>query len=200
MIEPPDFEALYRDDPDPWRVGTRWYEQRKLGIVAATLRRPHYRRAWDPACGTGHLARRLASRADEVLASDAAAGAVDLTRRTCEGLDTVVTMVHALPEPAPHGELFDLIVLAEFLYYLPDAARRAALATVCASAGPDAEVLAVHWRHRPHDAHLGGAETQAEIVASFRSAGWRHPVHHEEDDFVLDVVERGTEPSVRGAS
>ncbi len=36
----PDFEALYVRDPDPWQVGSSWYEQRKLSIVLASLPKP----------------------------------------------------------------------------------------------------------------------------------------------------------------
>ena len=36
MIQPPDFEALYGREHDPWQVGSSWYEQRKLAVVAAT--------------------------------------------------------------------------------------------------------------------------------------------------------------------
>jgi hypothetical protein len=62
MIDLPDFDALYRDDPDPWQVRSSFYEQRKLDIVLAGLQRPRYRSAWDPACGVGELRTRPTSR------------------------------------------------------------------------------------------------------------------------------------------
>jgi 2-polyprenyl-3-methyl-5-hydroxy-6-metoxy-1,4-benzoquinol methylase len=190
MIEPPDFDELYGRELDPWQVGSSWYEQRKLAVVAATLRRQHYAAAWDPACGTGHLARHLASIADRVLATDGAAGAIEISRTTCSGLANVEFETNLLPA-APHGRgPFDLVVLSEFLYYLPPAERRATLATVRRLSRPDAEVLAVHWRHRPHDAYASGDETQSQIVDELSGRGWSHAVRHREEDFVIDVMER----------
>jgi hypothetical protein len=66
----PDFDAVYRADPDPWRVRSSHYETRKLAIVLACLSRESYRKAWDPGCGVGELAALLASRAVWILATD----------------------------------------------------------------------------------------------------------------------------------
>jgi SAM-dependent methyltransferase len=193
MIRPPDFDELYGREQDPWQVGSSWYEQRKLAVVAATLRRPHYAAAWDPACGTGHLARHLASIADRVLATDGAVGAIEISRSTCSGLANIELDTNLLPSAPPDRGPFDLVVLSEFLYYLPPAERRATLATVRRLSRANAEVLAVHWRHRPHDAYASGEETQAEIVDQLSGDGWSHPVRHFEEDFVLDVMERAAD-------
>jgi len=190
MIQPPDFEALYGREHDPWRVGSSWYEQRKLAVVAATLRQPHYAAAWDPACGTGHLARHLASIADRVLATDGSARAIEISRATCRGLASVELQTWLLPSAPPDRGPFDLVVLSEFVYYLPPTERRAALDTVRRLSRPHAEVLAVHWRHRPHDAYASGEETQREIVADLSGHGWSHAVRHVDEHFMLDVMER----------
>ncbi len=190
MIRLPDFDGLYGRDADPWQVGTSWYEQRKLAIVTATLRRARYIAAWDPACGTGHLARRLASVADRVLATDNSAGAVEISRTTCHGLPNVELQTSGLPGRPPDAGPFDLVVLSEFVYYLSPDQRQAALRTVDDLTRSEAEVVAVHWRHKPHDAYASGAQTQIEIVDRLSARGWRHPVHHLEEDFVLDVMDR----------
>lgn len=195
MTTPPDFESLYRGNPDPWQVGSRWYERRKLGIVAASLRRERYAWAWDAACGTGHLARRLSSVAERVLATDAAAAAIENARRTCSGSDNVVLRPHRVPDAPPEGGPFDLVVLSEFLYYLPERDRRSTVSMIRRVTAARAEIVVVHWRHRPHDAYISGAETQAEVVSELRGAGWQHPVHHLEDDFVLDIVEHADKES-----
>lgn len=97
---PPDFEAMYAADPDPWQVATSWYEQRKLGLVLAALRRPSYRLAWDAASGTGELAARIAARCGRVVATDASARAVQLTRRRVADAGALNVMVErsALPQ------------------------------------------------------------------------------------------------------
>ncbi len=191
MSAPPDFEALYRRDADPWRVGSSAYEQRKLDIVIAVLFRPRYAMAWDPACGTGHLARRLARRCDRVLASDAAPRAVELTQQTCATEPNVEIQVLRLPE-APKEPSFrpDLVVLSEFVYYLDDRDRAAALRVVDEYAAPTAELLAVHWSHIPDDAWLSGSATQTEIVARLTDGDWHPVLHHVDEEFVIDTLRR----------
>lgn len=196
MTGPPDFDAGYRADPDPWQVASSPYEQRKLDVVLASLTQARYERVWDPGSGTGHLAARLADRGTTVLAGDASAEAVRLTRQTCHGHANVQVHQHRLPDPLPGPYAAyhpDLVVLSEFLYYLPDADRAAALAVVDRQADPTAELLAVHWAHVPDDAWLSGPGTQAEIVTRLSERGWRHLVHHRDTDFVLDVLRRGPE-------
>ena len=62
MVKIPDFDALYEADPDPFHVRSSFYEQRKLGLVLDCLTKPTYAAAWDPACGIGEMAARLAPR------------------------------------------------------------------------------------------------------------------------------------------
>lgn len=191
MIGVPDFDAVYRADTDPWRVRTSHYERRKLEIVLACLTEPAYAYAWDPACGVGELAARLAGRADQVLATDGSTEAVRLTRERCAGLDNVVVRASALPQ-RPDEHNFDLVVLSEFLYYLNDADRAASLALVDAVSAAGAEVVALHWRHEPHDAYLSGDDVQAEIGAELGRRGWHSVVQHGDVDFSLTCFRRGT--------
>ena len=187
----PDFDALYRRDADPWQVRSSFYERRKLEIVLASLSSATYAAAWDPACGVGELAARLAERSTRVLATDASAEAVRLTRERCAGLDAITTVGQALPA-APPGSFPppDLVVLSEFLYYLTAADRTASLQMIDAAAAREAELMSLHWRHKPGDAWLSGAETQIEIGQALAASGWQRVVHHEDRDFVLDAFER----------
>lgn len=191
MIKVPDFDALYGANPDPWAVSSSFYERRKLDLVMGVLSRPHYAHAWDPACGTGHAAERLADRTEQVLATDAAAAAVQITRRTCAGRPNVTVEQRSLPGPARAAETFDLVVLGEFLYYLLDVDRSVTYDLLHAVAAPTAEVVAVHWRHHPHDAWLSGAAVQAELVSALTGRGWQLEVQLEDPDFVLHTLRRG---------
>jgi SAM-dependent methyltransferase len=206
VVEVPDFDAVYRRDPDPWRVASSPYEQRKLEVVLACLGRPTYQLGWDTACGTGHLARRLADRCERVLATDASPVAVELTSTTCA--DAPGVRVAALRLPAARGEVTaaelvpppaapDLVVLSEFLYYLDAAGRAATLELVDRTAAARAEVLAVHWRHRPDDAWLSGADTQTEILRALTKRGWTRRVDHREPDFVVNTLFREPGPQER---
>lgn len=183
MREAPDFEAMYRRDPDPFGVQSSWYEQRKLAVVLASLCRQRYSCAWDAACGTGDLALRLASRCTDVLATDDSPRAVELSTARTEGTCVRVRR-HTLPDrPHPGLESIDLVVLSEVLYYLPEEARVATYALVDdVRAG---EVVAVNWRHHPHDAHLSGTAAVREFDDAFAGRGWNPAVRHEDRDFVL---------------
>ena len=190
MKGPPDFDAFYAADPDPWDVGGSHYEQRKRGVVLACLRRPRYTSAWDPACGTGHLTADLAARCDRVVASDASPTAAALARERCAGLPVDVTH-RTLPDPPEEGFEADLVVLSEVFYYLPDAVRDATLELVDRVAAPTAELVCVHWDGAPDDAWLSGPAAQLEVVAQLTGRGWTHRVRHADDGFLLDTLTRG---------
>jgi hypothetical protein len=182
LTDAADFDALYRRDPDPFGVASSWYERRKEQILLAGLTRSHYRLAWDCATGTGHLARRLAERCDQVLATDASEAAVELAGSETSGARGVRCAVSALPDVPAECRAADLTVVAEVLYYLPGPARSAAIGALVDQSG---ELVAVHWRHHPHDAHLSGAAVTDELGAALTRRGWTAVVRHEDVDFVL---------------
>ncbi|MGI8717166.1 MAG: class I SAM-dependent methyltransferase [Lapillicoccus sp.] len=191
----PDFDALYRRNEDPWAVRTSWYERRKLAVVVASLQRERYTSAWDPACGTGDLALALRGRCDRVAASDVSARAVAMTRELTRDAPGVQTFRHALPAPPePLNGPVELVVLGEFLYYLPPADRTATYRLVDRVAAPTAEVLSVHWRHHPHDAWLSGEQVTAELDGCLRATGWSAAVRHTDLGFVLASWVRGDPP------
>jgi hypothetical protein len=189
---PPDFEAMYASDPDPWDVGGSAYEQRKRAVVLACLRRAHYRNAWDPACGTGHLTADVAGRCDRVLASDGSVTAARLAAERCATLP--VSVSHRALPAGPVDDAFspDLVLLSEVVYYLSDEVRADTVALVDQRGATDCELVVVHWDGAPHDAWLSGRGGQTEVVAQLVARGWTQRVHHEDDGFLLDTVTRGS--------
>ena len=187
-VTPPDFDAMYAADPDPWEVASSWYEQRKLGIVLAGLRRPSYGLVWDAACGTGELAARIAPRCETVVATDASAAAVELSRRrVAQAAASNVTVArNALPgRPEVLRGVPDLVVLSEVLYYLDAPQRAATWRLVAALAGPVTDVVAVHWRPRPEDGYRSGEAVQRELNDVLVDAGWYRVVTHTDVEFVM---------------
>lgn len=187
-VQPPDFDAMYAADPDPWKVRDSWYERRKEAVVLALLSRERYDHAWDAASGTGDLALALARRCERVTASDASSRAVELTGELlsgerASGVPTSV-VVNRLPEVPALAEPPDLVVLSEVLYYLPEADRLRALEAVGAAAKPSAELVVVHWRHHPDDAFLAGAAATEEADRLWRERGWERLVWHDDRHFV----------------
>lgn len=194
----PDFDALYTDDPDPWDVEVSWYEQRKIAVLLACLRRERYRLAWDAACGTGHLVVHLAGRCDAVLASDGAATAAALTRARTAHLPQVRTIASRLPSsPPPEDQASpaasfrpDLIVLSEVLYYLEEDERERCYSMLDTVAAPDADIVSVHWRPRAEDFLLPGALVHRELGDALAARGWHRLVTHTDEEFLAGVWSR----------
>ena len=182
----PDFEAMYRQDGDPWRVATSWYERRKLTVLLASLPFEHYRRAWEPGCGPGIGSVALAARVDELVASDVSETAVRLARERTADLPGVRVEHSELP-PRPFEGRVDLLVAAEFLYYVPDLA--AALDVLWSACEPGAHVVVMHWAHHPHDAFRSGPAMHAEIALDCIRRKIPSLVSHVDEDFLLDVYE-----------
>lgn len=181
------FEELYSADPDPFRLGDRWYERRKMSLLIASLASERYRSSWDSACGTGHLAMLLAERSDLLLATDASAAACRLATDRLSEVRNATVATHLLPAPPEDGGPFDLVVLSEVLYYLDADGRAAVARTVDAVTDRStlAETIAVNWRHRPSDAQISGEESLLELDDALRSTGWSPVVRHDDEDFVL---------------
>lgn len=182
----PDFEAMYRADHDPWQVETSWYEQRKLTVLLASLPAEHYRRTWEPGCGPGLVSATLAGRTDELVASDVSDTAVALAAQRTAHLPAVRVVRSELPE-VPFAGRVDLVVAAEFLYYVPDLDR--ALAVLWSVCEPGAHLVFVHWAHHPHDAFRGGPEMHARISLDCIRRKAAKLVTHVDEDFLLDVYE-----------
>ena len=183
-MQPPDFDAMYAADPDPWHVRDSWYERRKEAVVLALLARPRYAHAWDAASGTGDLALALSRRCERLTATDASTRATALTRDLLAETSASVA-VSRLPQVPPLAEPPDLVVLAEVLYYLLESDRLGALAAVEAAARPSAELVVVHWRHHPDDALLAGAAATEEADHVLRERGWERLVWHDDRHFVV---------------
>ncbi len=115
------FEAAYAQG-DPWASAdpAYRYQHRKYKTLLSLLpagRRFHH--ALDLGSGVGHMSRMLTGHADQVLGLDIAQGAVDAAARMgaqTPGLQFMQADVMDLPRDLDGR--FDLVVLADTLYYL----------------------------------------------------------------------------------
>ena len=116
------FDAAYAGG-DPWASGDNryLYQRRKYDVIAALLpagRR--FGRALDLGTGLGLLARRIAGRADSVLGLDISQSAVDGARRRHAGVGNLrFDRGDVRDLPVEMDGRFDLVVIADTLYYLP---------------------------------------------------------------------------------
>jgi len=181
------FDALYEGIDDPWQAGTSWYERRKRSILMDSLPRPRYACGWEPGCSLGHLSAELARRCDRLVASDISPRAVAAARDLGVGqhVSFAVAQTPAEPPDLEPGSC-DLVVLSEFLYYLPEPVRAATLRLAETLLVPGGHLVVAHWRGHPGDAHCSGEQANAEAVAAVGA----HPVHHLDEHFVLDVAEK----------
>ena len=143
-IAPAYFQALYRDDADPWDYAGSAYEAGKYDATLDALPLARYRRAVELGCSIGVLTRRLAARADALLALDVSPDALAEAARRCADLGHVAFERRALPDEAPDGP-FDLAVLSEVGYYLsaPDLDRLAD--RLADTVEPGGHLVLVHW-------------------------------------------------------
>ncbi|MGB6228987.1 MAG: methyltransferase domain-containing protein [Litorimonas sp.] len=111
---PTHFETLFRDNPDPWGTFVRRDEAvKRQAILRACGGRAG--NALELGCGNGSNTGHLARRAHRLVALDGSQAALDLAGRQT---DRRVELHHALlPDGVPR-RAFDLVVIAELLYYL----------------------------------------------------------------------------------
>lgn len=150
------FERLYAADPDPWKIGRGWYEQRKRAILLSLLPKARYRLALEPGCGNGELTARLRERCDQVVAWDAADAAAAASRARFRDDPAVEIGTGALPGWWPTAAVADLVVLSEIGYYLDAADLGRVLDNGVASLRPGGTVIAAHWRWPAVDYPLSG--------------------------------------------
>lgn len=115
------FDAVYAVG-DPWAsADPRYlYQHRKYDVLSGLLPERSYCRALDLGSGLGQFSRKLAGHADEVLGLDISSCAVEQAaalHRDVPNLHFECCDVLALP-PTLDGR-FDLVVVADTLYYLP---------------------------------------------------------------------------------
>ena len=124
------FDAAYAGG-DPWASGdSRYlYQRRKYDVLAALLPpERRFGRALDLGAGLGLLGRRIAERSDDVLGLDISQSAVDdaqVRHGNVANLRFERGDIRDLPESL-NGR-FDLVVLADTIYYLPKPLTDAAL-------------------------------------------------------------------------
>jgi 2-polyprenyl-3-methyl-5-hydroxy-6-metoxy-1,4-benzoquinol methylase len=140
-------ETVYAEGGDPWASASpRYrYQRRKYEVLASLLPERRFSRALDLGCGVGLMCRHLAARADAVLGVDIAPSAIKQAATHNADLPQVSYACHditALPESLDGG--FDLVVVADVLYYLsplPDALLKAMAQRVARLLRPGGMVL-----------------------------------------------------------
>jgi SAM-dependent methyltransferase len=114
-------DLLYEKRKDPWGLDSRHfrYQQTKYATMLSLLPSRHYRRALDLGCGLGNLTRRLCNHADYILGIDVSHIAIaQATRETTDQSNLQFQQGDALNLSRDLDNGFDLVVIADTLYYL----------------------------------------------------------------------------------
>jgi SAM-dependent methyltransferase len=189
------FDELYAADDDPWRLRSRWYEQRKYALTMAALPRPRYGHALELGCSIATVTVRLAERCDRVTALDVSRSALrtaDLRLREAGCRDRVTLVRGSIDDPWPPHQ-FDLVVLSEVGYYLDATTLESVLRRELPGLASGATVVAVHWRHAVDEYPQTGDAVHRMIAAI---PGMHALCHYQDDDFLLDVYDTSDGRSV----
>lgn len=172
-LPPAYFDALYSNDPDPWKFETSDYEAGKYAATLAALPRQTYRHALEVGCSIGVLTQDLAARCNRLLAIDVAEAALASARTRTQHLPHVQFACRTFPgdiaQDTP-ADGFDLIMLSEMLYYLDAPALMRAARTTRQIAAPGADVLLVHWLGPTPDYPLTGDSAAEAFIDALRPA------------------------------
>ena len=122
------FEEAYSASDDPWESGNARYSYQRWkyeSLIAALPQGRRFARAMDLGCGLGAMSLALTKVSDDVLGLDIAEAAVVEARRRTDtpagarpGLRFAQGDLATLDTAFAHR--FDLVVLADTLYYLDD--------------------------------------------------------------------------------
>ena len=162
-----EFEALYRSDPDPWRMETSAYEAAKYDATLRALGRARYGTALEVGCSVGVLTARLAGRCDSVLALDVSGTALALARER-PGTSNVEWRLSEVPGGWVRRS-YDLIVLSEVLYFLEPHEVRALATLAARDLASGGEIVVVNWLGECDRTLTGDAASELFIREAKRS-------------------------------
>jgi SAM-dependent methyltransferase len=180
------FDGLYAKRDDPWRLATRWYEERKRAVTIAALPSRRFGRALEIGSSIGLLTTLLADRCDDVVAIDISAAALETARTR---VPSNVELQQADASVAFPTGSFDLIVLSEVGYYFDATVLAQVVGDIASALAPGGSLLACHWRHPVDDYPLSG-DAVHRIIAT--GLPFERIVTHVERDFLLDVYSLDT--------
>lgn len=148
MGKGPAFDQLYGAVPDPFgaELPQYRYQQRKYESLLSMLPQRRYRQALDIGCGLGAFTRKLAPFVDRVVGTDISAEALDQARKLSADLPNVVYAHHDVLDSFSDNPSYDLIVLADTLYYidgLSDERLKSITRNIASRLTPDGLILVV---------------------------------------------------------
>ncbi len=189
LMDAQAFEALYREQSDPWGYHSSAYEREKYRATLEACGPGPFTAALELGGSIGVFTGMLAPRCENLVSLDASQTAVTAARahlNHCELASRVDVRLGAIPQDIPGGP-FDLVLASEVLYYVPDPQLAETLVRLEHGLAPGGRLVAVHWRpvgpERPH--------TAAQVHGRLRACSWLSlTAEHPTADYLLDVFTR----------
>ena len=188
------FDRLYRILRDPWSAAVPHYRYQpfKYRDVLSLLPERTYRRALDIGCGLGVFSRLLAQQCNQVLGIDISQCAVDSAARASATVPNVqFRKVDLLKLDSVSLGQFDLVVLADTIYYLPDLSQRGlqtAREQILQSLAPGGILMLVNHYLFQLDSHSRMTRTIHDCFGSANSM--RLEREHRRPFYLVSVLER----------
>jgi SAM-dependent methyltransferase len=138
------FEALYRENPDPWQFATSEYEAQKYATTLEALPRERYAAGFEIGGSIGIMTEQLAQRCDRLLSIDVSRIAQSQAIQRCQHLTNIDFQLMSVPHQFP-DDAFDLLVLSEVGYYWIWDDLHKAQNLILDRLQPQGHLLLVHW-------------------------------------------------------
>ena len=177
-IDPAGFEALYRDDPDPWRTWSSPFEAYKRRMLLAACGAGKHGRVLELACGSGATTAALAARALRLDAVDSSPSALAAARERCASQSNVTFIQADLPDDMPRGP-YDLIVMSELAYYLRPRALNRLCRFIRRAMAPGGRLVLLHHHIRFPDAAQTPAAVHSRIMLNLADSFVRFHTHRD---------------------
>jgi SAM-dependent methyltransferase len=170
-----DFEERFRDDSDPWQTLTSRPEAVKRRHILRAAGHRRWGCGLELAAGNGSNSAALAARIGRLDVCEATAAGHALAGKAAAACPNIRLWRHIVPEPFP-ADRYDLIVIAELLYYLRREDLRHLAEEITRTLRPAGRLILVHHHCRFPDARLDGARVHdwltdrigARLLPSFR--------------------------------
>lgn len=186
------FDQLYAglDDPFGSELPQYRYQRRKYNSLLSMLPGRSYHNALDVGCGLGAFTRKLAPFTEHILGTDISAEAIGQARKLSAAHSNIVYS-HEDTLNNPGEGLFDLIVLADTLYYidpLTDVALKSIAGNLSVKLAPGGLLLLVNHYFFGFDAPSRGTR---EIHDAFRwASGLQRVAEHRRAFFLATLLRR----------
>jgi SAM-dependent methyltransferase len=187
------FDELYAGVNDPFgaELPQYRYQRRKYDSLLSMLPQQPYPRVLDIGCGLGSLTRKLAPFAQHTLGSDISAAAIEQARKLSKAHPNIVYAQRDMLDEETQESPFDLIVLADTLYYidpLTPARLKSIARNLCTKLAPGGLLLLVNHYFFGIDKASRGTRA---IHDSFQSSpGFGHVAEYRRAFFLATLLRR----------